>query len=90
MQYLIRRRAFLRSNPQFMSEGSISRLTSKHLYLQEHLPSRAQDELNPDTNRLEVGNRMWEQVKDVEAPIYAQRVKDHNLEQLKGNVVKES
>lgn len=73
----------MKSNPQFISEGTIARLTSKHLYLQDHLPSRAEDETTPEENRLEVGNHMWEMVKDIEGPIYAQRVKDLNMEQLK-------
>lgn len=83
VQYLAKRKHFLKSNPEFINKGKIARLTSKHLYIQENLPGISEDDFTREENRISLGNSMWKNLDISERLLYTERVKDMSLQNLR-------
>lgn len=74
----------MKRNSTFIRTGQLARLTSKHLFIQQNFSSISEGDDTGLENRLIISNKAYENLDPSEKAVYSDRVKQANLESLRG------
>lgn len=87
---IARRRKMLKDNPNFVTDGSLSRITATHLFMQRNLPSDIPTyirdnflDLPTNVGHIQLGNYLWSRLSDTEMQLYAHEVQNQSKSHLK-------
>jgi hypothetical protein len=92
---IARRRKMLKDNFNFVTDGSLSRITATHLFMQRNLPSDIPAyirenflDLPLNVGHIQLGNYLWSRLSDTEMQLYADEVQNQSRNHLKSTFYK--